>query len=146
MNNAYNNHQSYAHNSSKNQISDSDDDIDDELDFETKTVVSSPKKKFSQKYIGKNRNQSIMRYQDILDQSTKAVKNIEDSPNYQQRVSGVGKDEFAPKLLDLNVDESSFMIERRGSKYSQNDQSNHYQNSYRKRTSSYTSPIDRKES
>merc|ERR1712228_732865 len=124
------NHRSYAHMNNDN-VSDSDDDIADELDFETKTAVSSPKKKFSQKYIEKNRNQLIMRHQDIFDQSTKAANDIND-------------DGFSPQLLD-DLDDSSFMIERRGSKYAQNINANG-SFAQRKRTSSYTSPIDRKQS
>merc|ERR1712232_816814 len=79
---------------------DSDDDLDDELDFEAQkkrnsSAVSSPKKKFNEKYVEKNRNQSIMRYEDIFRQSTKAVQDISDSPNV------ASMDEFSPQLLDL---------------------------------------------
>ena len=65
---------------------------------------------FSKKYVDANRNQSIMRYQDILDSTQKAVNDIQRvSENIQQN-----EDDFAPHLLELDA---PIIEQRRGSKY-----------------------------
>eukprot|EP00483_Globobulimina_turgida_P006363 UN06373 len=105
MNSAYNPSYNNMNNARRLSIgADSDDDeIDDQLDFtKTKSFETNQEKTsiFSRRYVSANRNQSIMRYQDILDQSTKAVNDI--------------NQDFNPAIFDVDEDTP---IQRSASKY-----------------------------
>ena len=101
---------------------DSDDEIDDELDYrKQKQQPRKSEKQFSRKYVDANRNQSIMRYQDILDQSKKAVSSIQQQSKRVSELDNIqqSEDDFAPYLLEPDA---PIIEQRRGSKYStQND-------------------------
>jgi len=107
-----------------------DEDIDAELDFrKTKAQKtnnhnqSANQNTFSRRYVDVNRNQSIMRYQDILDQSKKAVNTInkrvslqlKDQVSEQQQTPAIQEatDDFVPTLLGPDAP----IMEKRTSKY-----------------------------
>jgi len=92
---------------------DSDDDIDDDLDYRRRGVEQQqpPSAQFSRRYIDLNRNQSIMRLQDIVDGAKSAEQDLVGAN--QESINQFA--EFVPKLLEPD----SPIFERpRSSKYS----------------------------